>query len=56
MHLSEKKYKIWQSFQEEQKGEINKRDLGVGILKPLPKYPKSVPDSYIVKITNLEII
>jgi len=56
MHLSEKDYKIWQKFQE-----INFKITEGSILsfkdrlKPLAKYPKSIPESYITKLDDLKL-
>jgi SET domain-containing protein len=56
MHLSEKKYKIWQGFQKKQKSNINKKIIKQCLLELLSNYPKSIPNNYIAKITYLRII
>jgi uncharacterized protein len=56
MHLTEKKYKTWQNFQEKQKSKMDKISIKKSVLKPLLNYPMSVPKSYITKIIRLGII
>jgi len=53
MHLSDKKYKIWQSFQKNQKGKVSKKSFKEAFIKPLAEYPKNIPNNYIVKIKSL---
>lgn len=45
MHLTQEKYKKWQEFQEEpNKPSSRKEKVNYGsFLKPLPKYPKTIP-------------
>jgi len=56
MHLTQKKYEKWQTFQDKEEGMSKfKRVHNEETLKPLTKYPKSISKNYIAKIKKLEI-
>jgi len=56
MHLTQEKYKKWQTFQDKEEGMAKfKRVYNEETLKPLVKYPKSISENYIAKIISLKI-
>lgn len=55
MHLSEKKYMVWQNFQKHIVSKGKNKDEEKE-LKPLAKYPRHISNSYIDKIKSLGVI
>ena len=56
MHLTERGYKKWQTFQDKEETEARYEIIkNENALKPLAVYPKSISKSYIEEIKSLEV-